>query len=72
MPCGWNGPGTQRRRYHSSCPGGSCICLIGAVLAAVGLVVLFLCVPDWAWLALLGVILVALGYLLLKRSISGR
>lgn len=35
--------------------------LLGVLLLAVGLVLLFLCVPGWAWAALTGAVLVAAG-----------
>lgn len=35
--------------------------LLGAVLLAAGLLLLFLCVPGWAWAALVGAMLVAFG-----------
>lgn len=70
MQNGWNGAGARRRRCGSSMTGS--LALIGAVLIAAGLLVLFLCVPDWAWLALLGAGLIAVGCLLVKRSMGGR
>lgn len=35
--------------------------LLGVLLLAIGLVLLFLCVPGWAWAALTGAALVAAG-----------
>lgn len=35
--------------------------LLGVLLLAAGLVLLFLCVPGWAWAALTGALLVAAG-----------
>ena len=45
------------RRQHDPAD----IRLLGAVLLAAGLLLLFLCVPGWAWAALVGAMLVALG-----------
>lgn len=45
---------------------------LGYVLLAVGVIVLFVCIPHWAWLALLGVGLIALGWILLKVSNAWR
>lgn len=45
---------------------------VGLVLIAVGLLLLFLCIPGWAWVALIGIILIAVGYLLLRLSGAGR
>ena len=42
--------------------------LIGGALVAVGLLLLFLCIPGWAWAALAGIILVAAGVLLIRLS----
>lgn len=38
--------------------------LLGVVMLSAGLALLFLCVPGWAWAALLGAALVAVGLLL--------
>ena len=46
--------------------------IAGYVLLAVGALILFLCIPCWAWIALLGVALVGLGILLLSGSKAGR
>lgn len=35
--------------------------LLGVLLLAAGMVLLFLCVPGWAWAALIGAALVACG-----------
>ena len=34
---------------------------VGLVLAAAGLLLLFLCIPGWAWTALIGAVLLAAG-----------
>ena len=39
---------------------------VGYGLLIAGIVLLFVCIPVWAWLAMLGVGLMALGVLLLK------
>ena len=44
---------------------------VGLVLAAVGLLLLFLCIPGWAWTALAGVVLVAGGVVLIRMA-TGR
>ncbi|MBQ8555013.1 MAG: hypothetical protein IJ438_03965 [Clostridia bacterium] len=44
--------------------------IVGALLIAAGLLLLFLCIPGWAWAALAGVLLVAAGYILI--SLGGR
>ena len=35
--------------------------LLGVVMVAAGLLVLFLCIPGWAWTALIGEVLLAAG-----------
>ena len=44
----------------------------GYVLLALGILLLFVCIPCWAWLALLGVGLMVLGWVLLKLSNTWR
>ena len=44
----------------------------GIILLAAGVVLLFVCIPCWAWAALLGVGAIALGLLLLKLSCAWR
>ncbi|MBR6568957.1 MAG: hypothetical protein IKK75_00735 [Clostridia bacterium] len=41
--------------------GWECVRLAGVVLLTAGLVLMFLCIPGWAWAALLGAALTALG-----------
>lgn len=36
--------------------------LLGVVMIAAGLVLLFLCIPGWAWAAMIGAALVAAGF----------
>lgn len=42
--------------------------LLGVVLIAAGLVLLFLCIPGWAWAALIGAGLVIVGWWLVKGN----
>lgn len=46
--------------------------LAGYVLLAAGIVLLFVCIPHWAWVALLGVGLIALGWFVLRLSNAWR
>lgn len=46
--------------------------IAGLVMVALGAVLLFVCVPGWAWLAIVSVGLIAAGLLLLKLSGVGR
>ena len=42
--------------------------VIGMALIGLGLLLLFLCIPGWAWAALTGCLLVAAGFLLIRVS----
>jgi len=46
--------------------------LLGYALLASGILLLFICIPGWAWVALLGVLLIAAGWLVLKLSNAWR
>lgn len=65
MQNGWGRP-TYRRCYK-----GNALPTIGVVLIAVGLILLFACIPGWAWAALAGVLLIAFGYALIRLD-AGR
>ena len=66
---------TQPKSAYIRCypsKGNKVLQIIGLILIAVGLLLLFLCIPGWAWAALIGIILIAAGYLLLRLSGVGR
>jgi len=42
--------------------------IVGYVLLIVGVILLFFCIPGWAWLAILGLALIIAGYFLLRLS----
>lgn len=46
--------------------------LVGSVLAAAGLLLMFVCIPGWAWAVLAGVALIAAGYALIRLGRTGR
>ncbi|NCB05095.1 MAG: hypothetical protein EOM69_06185 [Clostridia bacterium] len=46
--------------------------VLGYILIGVGVILLFLCIPGWAWVALIGVVMVVLGYFLVKISKAWR
>lgn len=48
------------------------ISYIGYALIALGAIMLFLCIPGWAWLAIIGLGLLAAGFLVLSISSGGR
>ena len=41
--------------------------IIGFVLIGIGVLLVLLCVPFWAWLALIGAALILLGLLLIRK-----
>lgn len=59
---------TGRRCY----PQRSILPAVGVILIAAGLLLLFLCIPGWAWAALAGVALIAVGYVLIRLGKSRR
>ena len=57
-------PNPREKCYPAG--GSAALTIAGYVLLALGVVLLFACVPFWAWLALVGAALIAAGLLLLK------
>lgn len=53
-------------RTRSYRTGGGVMQVIGILLIAGGLLLLFLCIPGWFWAALAGAALILLGALLLN------
>lgn len=39
----------------------------GLILALIGIIIILLCVPVWLWLAILGILLVALGFIVQSK-----
>ena len=59
--------------YEKCYPGQSrLLTLVSSALLAAGILLVFLCIPAWAWLALLGILLIAAGFVLLRIGQSGR
>ena len=56
------------RPYEKCFPTGDSkpLVIAGYALVVVGVILLFCCIPFWAWLALIGVGLMAVGVLLLR------
>ena len=48
------------------------LAVAGYALLAAGVVIVFVCVPQWAWVALLGVGLIAIGWFVLRLSNAWR
>lgn len=60
-------------QFHChSYPGRSCAAPLGYALLAAGVILLFVCIPGWVWLALIGVGLIAAGWLVLKMCSAWR
>lgn len=65
MQNGWGRQGSRRYCRHSMLP------IIGVGMMAAGLLLLFACIPGWAWMALTGVVLIVAGYALIRLQ-AGR
>ena len=52
-------------RHWVSCSGQRALMIAGVAPVAAGLIVLLLCIPAWAWAALLGVALAIAGLVLI-------
>ena len=52
--------------------GNGTLTLLGGVFIAAGLLLLFLCIPGWAWAAFGGAVLIAAGWLLIRLGKDGR
>ncbi len=46
--------------------------IIGIALIAIGVLLLFICIPGWAWAAIIGIALIVVGYLLIRLNSSWR
>ncbi len=57
--------GGPRRYPVQDCRG---LLALGAGLVVIGLLLLVLCIPGWAWAALLGAALIVVGYVLICMS----
>ncbi|MBQ8537009.1 MAG: hypothetical protein IJ461_06355 [Clostridia bacterium] len=45
---------------------------LGILLIALGMILLFICIPGWAWAAAAGILLIGAGYLLVRINSGGR
>ena len=61
---GWE----RRPRRRSRKPGNGPFLIAGIILLASGLLLLFLCIPGWAWEAMIGVLLAVAGILLIRAG----
>ena len=59
----------RRGKVRAQCypANGTAKTIIGIALIALGALLVLLCVPYWAWLAVIGALLIALGLLLVKK-----
>lgn len=62
------------RTYEKCFPTGESVpmMIVGYALIIIGVILLFCCIPCWAWMALIGVGLMIAGVLLLKISRAWR
>lgn len=67
MRNGWKPGPVQTRCYRQ---GNGALIALGAALVALGLLLLFLCIPGWAWAALVGTLFIGAGYLLIRLGRS--
>ena len=51
---------------------GGTLTVIGLGLIALGLLLIFLCIPGWAWAAMGGAALIVVGWLLIRAEKGGR
>ena len=56
--------------YEKKYPGGNSLLLriAGALFIAGGVLILIFCIPGWAWLSLIGVVLIVVGIILILQS----
>jgi len=61
--------GPEKRVYTASYPsrGSRLARVAGIILIAAGVLLIVLCVPLWAWLALIGAALILIGLLLMRK-----
>ena len=61
--------GPNKQVYTASYPskGSRLARVVGVILIAAGVLLIVLCVPLWAWLALVGAALILIGLLLMQK-----
>ncbi|MBR3904720.1 MAG: hypothetical protein IKJ51_03310 [Clostridia bacterium] len=62
--------GKDEMPYEKKYPGGNSLLLriAGALFIATGVLILIFCIPGWAWLSLIGVVLIVVGIILILQS----
>lgn len=62
--------GRDEMTYEKKYPGGNSLLLriAGALFIAAGVLILIFCIPGWAWLSLIGVVLIVVGIILILQS----
>ena len=55
--------------YRRYCRGNA-LPTVGIALIAAGLILLFACIPGWAWTAITGLVLIAVGYVLIRLDMG--
>lgn len=64
MPC------EKDKKVSARCyptPKSKALVIAGIALICVGILLVLICVPCWAWLALIGALLIILGILLVRK-----
>ncbi len=64
MPC------EKDKKVRARCyptPKSKALMIAGIALICVGILLVLICVPCWAWLALIGALLIILGILLVRK-----
>lgn len=65
MPCCGKEPEIETRHYPTG--SGTGFRIAGFILIGLGILLILLCVPGWAWLAVIGAALILLGLLLIRK-----
>jgi len=60
----------RRKTTYSRCYKGGGLPVLGVALVAAGLILLFMCIPGWAWAALAGLLLIGVGYVLIRLDMG--
>jgi hypothetical protein len=65
-------PRSDRAYVHCYQENNVVLQIVGIVLILIGVVLLFLCIPGWAWAAVIGLALIIAGYLLIRFNSTWR
>lgn len=65
MPWRNNTEQIESKCYPSG--GGKAVRIVGFVLIGLGILLILLCIPCWAWLAMIGALLMLVGFALIRK-----